>query len=80
MTFFFRFVNKQASYTFGMISLAHSPVNVTDFSIGSINCNPNNGDRGRRDKSWKPECVGSFNMDWRILVIYPEPEAREKIS
>jgi hypothetical protein len=23
-----------------------------------------------RNKSWKPECVGSFNMDWRILVIY----------
>jgi hypothetical protein len=28
------------------------------------------------NKSWKPECVGSFNMDWRILVFYPEPEAR----
>jgi hypothetical protein len=28
-----------------------------------------------RNKSWKPECVGSFNMDWRILVFYPEPEA-----
>ena len=33
-----------------------------------------------RDKSWKPECVGSFNMEWRILVFYPELEAREKIS
>jgi hypothetical protein len=22
-----------------------------------------------RNKSWKPECVGSFNMDWRILVL-----------
>jgi hypothetical protein len=21
-----------------------------------------------RNKSWKPECVLSFNMDWRILV------------
>jgi hypothetical protein len=20
-----------------------------------------------RNKSWKPECVGSFNMDWWIL-------------
>ena len=30
-----------------------------------------------RNKSWKPECVGSFNMDWRILVFYPEPEARD---
>jgi hypothetical protein len=32
-----------------------------------------------RNRSWKPECVGSFNMDWRILVFYPEPEARDKI-
>jgi hypothetical protein len=30
-------------------------------------------------KSCKPECVGSFNMDWQILVFYPEPEARDKI-
>ena len=26
------------------------------------------------NKSWKPECVLSFNMDWRILVFYPEPD------
>jgi hypothetical protein len=32
-----------------------------------------------RNKSWKPECVGSFNMDWRILVFYAEPEARDTI-
>jgi hypothetical protein len=46
MTSFFCFVNKRVSYPFGIISLAHAPVNVTDFSIGSINCNPNNADRG----------------------------------
>jgi hypothetical protein len=34
----FRFDNKRASYPFGIISLAHAPVNVTDFSIGSVNC------------------------------------------
>ena len=34
----FRFVSKRASYPFGIISLAHAPVNVSDFSIGSINC------------------------------------------
>jgi hypothetical protein len=50
MLSFFRFVKKPASYPFGIISLAHAPVNVTD-----------------------------FNMDWRILVFYPEPEARDKI-
>jgi hypothetical protein len=32
-----------------------------------------------RNKSWKPGCVGSFNMDWRILVFYPEPEAKDTI-
>jgi hypothetical protein len=32
-----------------------------------------------RNKSWKPECVLSFNMDWQILVFYPEPEARDTI-
>jgi hypothetical protein len=46
MTSFFCFVNKRASYPFSIISSAHAPVNVTDFSIGSINCNPNNADRG----------------------------------
>jgi hypothetical protein len=33
-----------------------------------------------RNKSWKLECVGSFNMDWQILVFYPEPEARFSAS
>ena len=47
MTSFFRFDNKRPSYSFGIISLAHAPVNVTDFSIGSINCNPNNADERR---------------------------------
>ena len=32
-----------------------------------------------RNKSWKPECVLSFNMGWRILVFYPKPEVRDTI-
>jgi hypothetical protein len=32
-----------------------------------------------RNKSWKPECVGSFNMGWWLLVFYPQPVARDKI-
>jgi hypothetical protein len=32
-----------------------------------------------RNKSWKPECVESFNMGWRLLVFYPQPGARDKI-
>ena len=38
MNSLFRFVSKRASYPVGIISLAHAPVNVTDFSIESINC------------------------------------------
>jgi hypothetical protein len=30
-----------------------------------------------RNKSWKPKCVLSFNIGWRILVFYPEPKARK---
>ena len=37
------------------------------------------GDGQVRNKSWKPECVGSFNMGWWILVFYPELETRDKI-
>jgi len=44
MISFFRFAKKQASYPFGNISIAQAQ--VTDYSIGSINCNPNNADRG----------------------------------
>ena len=33
-----------------------------------------------RNKSWKPEIAGSFNIDWRILVFYPEPVARDKFT
>ena len=32
-----------------------------------------------RNKSWKSECVGSFTMDWRILVFYPVSETRDNI-
>ena len=32
-----------------------------------------------KNKSWKPECVLTFNMDWWILVFYPEPQAKDKI-
>ena len=37
ITSFFRFINKRASYPFGINSLAHAVVNVTDFYIASIN-------------------------------------------
>ena len=33
-----------------------------------------------RNKSWKPEYVLNFNMDWWILVFYLEPEVRIKFT
>jgi hypothetical protein len=44
MTSLFPFAKKTE---FHIISLAYAPMNVTDVSIGSINCDPNNVDRGR---------------------------------
>ena len=32
-----------------------------------------------QNNSWRPECALSFNLGWRILVLYPEPEARDTI-
>ena len=36
MTSFFRFVNKRAIYRFGIVSLAHTPVHVTDFTVVNV--------------------------------------------
>jgi hypothetical protein len=47
MTALFPFVKKTPELFLRIISLAHAPMNVTDVSIGSINCDPNNADRVR---------------------------------
>jgi hypothetical protein len=36
MTSFFRFVDKRAIYRLGIISLAHAPVHVNDFSVVNV--------------------------------------------
>jgi len=36
MTSFFRFVNKRAIYRLDIISLAHAPVHVTDFTVVNV--------------------------------------------
>ena len=46
-------------------------------TLWMIHCS--GGKKYLRNKSWKPECVLSFNIGWRILVLYPEPEARDTI-
>jgi hypothetical protein len=47
MTSLFPFDKKKQKLFLRIISLAHAPMNVTDVSIGSINCDPHNADRGR---------------------------------
>ena len=47
MTSLFPFAKKKTELFLRIISLAHAPMNVTDVSIDSINCDPNNADRGR---------------------------------
>ena len=66
MTSFFRFVNKQASYTFGMISLAYAPVNVTDFSTVHNRTALKNGSccTVRPDKV---RCLQKFRHFWMII-------------
>jgi hypothetical protein len=46
MTSLLPFAKKKPELFLRIISLAHAPMNVTDVSIGSINCDPNNADRG----------------------------------
>jgi len=46
-------------------------VNVTDFSIGSINCNPNNADRGAVVFELHKLCVtfsASVNINYRLPI------------
>ena len=97
ITSFFRFVKKRAIYRLGIISLAHAPVQVTDFPVVNVHVDESSSARiwqhklcttlsanvninyrlpilpylysqtyQNRNNSWKPECVLSFNMGWRI--------------
>jgi hypothetical protein len=47
MTSLFPLVEKNPELFLRIIPLTHAPMNVTDVSIGSINCYPNNADIGR---------------------------------
>ena len=79
MTSFFHFMNKQAIYRLGIISLACAPVYVTDFPIVNVHVNELSSARIWQHKLCATlsakEYVLSFNMGWRILVFYPEPDA-----
>jgi hypothetical protein len=57
------------------------PMQSVSITTKVVRSNPAHGEvysiQYLRNKSWKPECVLSFNMGWRISVFYPEPEARD---
>jgi hypothetical protein len=76
----YSFDRKKNRYHFFLYSLSNGKI-ISEFRYinkGLLNYNIKLID-WLRNKSWKPECVGSFSMDWGILLFYPEPEARDKI-
>ena len=60
MTSLFPFVKKKPELFLRIISLAHAPMNVTDVSIGSINCDQNNADKRTQYYSSYINCVRHF--------------------
>jgi hypothetical protein len=71
ITSLFRFVTKRTIYRLGIISLAHAPVHVTDFSVVNVHFDELSSARiWRQNVFWVltrvDECVLSFNMGWRI--------------
>jgi hypothetical protein len=67
MTSFFRFVDKQAIYRLGIISLAHAPVNVTDFSVVNVHV-----DELSSAQIWQHKLHATFsasvNINYRLPI------------
>ena len=61
MTSFFRFVNKRAIYRFGIISLAHVPVHVTDFSVINVHV-----DELSSARIWQHKLCATYSADINI--------------
>jgi hypothetical protein len=84
MTSFFRFVDKRAIYRLSIISLAHAPVHVTDFSVVNVHVDELSSARIWQHKLCATFSTNvninyrlpikvyyrmlSFNMGWRILL------------
>ena len=61
MTSFFHFVNKRAIYRFGIISLAHVPVHVTDFSVINVHV-----DELSSARIWQHKLCATYSADVNI--------------
>jgi hypothetical protein len=69
MTSFFRFVDKRAIYRFGIISLAHAPVHVPDFSVVNVHF-----DELSSAQIWQHKLCATFsanvNINYRLPIKY----------
>ena len=71
MTSFFRFVNKQAIYWLGIISLAHAPVHVTDFPVVNVHVDELSSAQIWQHKLWVTLSANvNINYHLPIKVFY----------
>ena len=72
ITSFFRFVDKRAIYRLGIISLAHVPVHVTDFSVVNVHV-----DEVSSPRIWQHKLCSTFsanvNINYRLPIKVYHP-------
>ena len=66
MMSFFRFLNKQAIYRFGIISLAHAPVYVTDFPVVNVHV-----DELSSARIWQHQLCATLSANVNIYYHLP---------
>ena len=66
MTSFFRFGNKRAIYQWGIISLAHAPVHVTEFSVVNVHV-----DELSSARIWQHKLCATFSANVNINYSLP---------
>jgi len=66
MTSFFRFVDKRAIYRLGIISLAHAPMHVTDFSVVNVHV-----DELSSAPIWQHKLCATFSANVNINYRLP---------
>jgi hypothetical protein len=66
MMSFFRFVNKQAIYRLGIISLAHAPVYVTDFPVVNVHV-----DELSSARIWQHQLCATLSANVNIYYHLP---------
>ena len=69
MTSFFRFLDKRAIYRLGIISLAHVPVHVTEFSVVNVHV-----DELSSARIWQHKLCVTFsakvNINYRKCTVF----------